>query len=144
MVKCDYKKLNIKNMKTQEKLSLLWIFVMFNYLYCDYLGLLEPGIIKQFSEGNIEGMEITAGFLLGASILMEIPIAMIILSRFLKYKLNRWLNIIAGLIMILAQCGSLFVGKPSINYTFFSVIEVTTLLSIIYIAWRWVNVSKEK
>lgn len=134
----------IKSMKIQEKLSLLWIFLMFNYFYCDYLGLLEPGILKQMMSGNIEGMQITPGFLLGASILMEIPIAMVILSRFVKRGLNRWFNIIAAVIMILAQCGSLFVGKPSINYTFFSVIEIATLIFIICIAWKWKSSSVEK
>ncbi len=31
-------------------------------------------------------------FLLGAAILMEIPIAMVLLSRILNYRTNRWAN----------------------------------------------------
>lgn len=56
-------------------LSTLWIFVMFNYLYCDVIALMNPQQLKQFINGNIHGIPITQGFLLGAAILMEIPIA---------------------------------------------------------------------
>ena len=57
-------------------------------------------------------IQLTEGFLLGASILVEIPIAMVLLSQILKYRANRWANIIAGTIMtavhsdLNAICGS--------------------------------------
>ena len=82
-------------------------------------------------------MKITQEFLLGASILMEIPIAMILLSRILKYKANRWANIIAGTIMTLSQVASLTVAKPTIYYAFFSIIEITTTIYIVWTAWKW-------
>lgn len=113
----------------EEKLSLLWIFVMFNYLYCDVLTLTDP--IKQI------GPELTQGFLLGASILMEIPIAMVILSRILKYKANRRVNIIAGMIMAVVQILTLFIGVPTIYYVFFSVIEIACVSFIVWTAWKW-------
>lgn len=114
---------------TGEKLSLLWIFVMFNYLYCDVLTLTDP--IKQL------GPDLTQGFLLGASILMEIPIAMVILSRILNYRANRLANIIAGMIMVIVQILTLFIGIPTIYYIFFSVIEIACVSFIIWTAWKW-------
>lgn len=113
----------------EEKLSLLWIFVMFNYLYCDVLTLTDP--IKQ------SGPELTQGFLLGASILMEIPIAMVLLSRILKYKANRYTNIIAGMIMVIVQILTLFIGIPTIYYVFFSVVEIACVSLIVWTAWKW-------
>lgn len=79
-------------MDTKVKLLTLWIFVLFNYLYADVLALMDPELFKQFITGNVGGIHFTQGFLLGAAILMEIPIAMIFLSRVLKYKANRSQN----------------------------------------------------
>jgi hypothetical protein len=110
-------------------LSTLWVFLMFNYLYCDVLTLTDP--VKQV------GPQLTQEFLLGASILMEIPIAMVLLSRILKYKANRWANIIAGTIMVAVQILTLFIGIPTIYYVFFSAIEITCALFIIWYAWKW-------
>jgi hypothetical protein len=115
----------------EEKFSLLWIFVMFNYLYCDVISVIDP--VKQI------GPELTQGFLLGASVLMEIPIAMVFLSRILKYKANRLTNMIAGSIMVIVQILTLFIGVPTIYYAFFSTIEIACVLFIIWTAWKWKN-----
>jgi len=114
---------------TGERLSLLWIFVMFNYLYCDVITLTDP--VKQ------SGPQLTQEFLFGASILMEIPIAMVLLSRILKYGANRWVNIISGTIMFIVQILTLFIGIPTMYYVFFSAIEIACVLSIVWIAWKW-------
>lgn len=122
----------------QVTLSTLWIFVMFNYLYCDILALMDPGLLNQFMTGNVGGIHVTQGFLLGASILMEIPIAMVLLSRVLKYRVNRWSNIIAGTIMTAVQFSSLFFGTtPTPYYIFFSIIEITSTSLIIWYALKW-------
>ena len=131
-------------MKTKEKLSLLWIFVTLNYLYCDVLGLMDASLIKELLTGKVGEMEMTAGFLLGASIMMEIPIVMVILSRFLKYKINRWLNIITGVVMAVIQIASLFIDIPTPSYIFFSAIEIITLVFIIRSAWKWKGLEGKK
>ena len=74
------------------------------------------------------------GVLLAFSILLEIPIAMIVLSRLLKYGPNRWANIIAGLITALWVIGG---GNASVSYVFFATIEVACMLLIIWYAWNW-------
>ncbi|MBN1217334.1 MAG: hypothetical protein JXM69_00275 [Anaerolineae bacterium] len=120
-------------------LSTLWIFAMFNYLYCDVMTVMDPVFLKQFMTGSAGGFQITEGFFLGAAVLMEIPIAMVLLSRVLKYRANRWVNIIAGTIMTLVQSLSLFVGEtpPTIYYVFFSAIEISCTLFIVWYAWTW-------
>ena len=121
-------------------LTTLWVFVMFNYLYCDVMALMDSVTLKQFLEGKAAGMDTTQGFFLTAAILMEIPMAMILLSMVLKYKANRWSNIIAGTIMTVVQFSSLFIGSaPTIYYMFFSIIEITCTSSIVWHAWRWRN-----
>lgn len=134
------------NKKTAEMkdrkvfLSILWLFALLNYLYCDVIALMDPELLKQFMAGNAGGITITGGFLLGASVLMEIPIAMILLSRILKYGANRWANIIAGTIMTVVQIASVSFGSsPTGYYIFFSIIEIASTLLIIWYAWKWPN-----
>jgi len=118
-------------------LSTLWIFVMFNYAYCDIMGLMDSSLLKQYLTGTVEGLELTPSFLLYGAILMEIPIAMILLSRILNYRVNRWLNIIAAFIKTVAMLLTFFVGTPSLYYAFFGTIEIATTVFIIYYAWTW-------
>jgi hypothetical protein len=125
-------------MKT--RLSTLWLFAILNYLYCDIVSLMDSGLLQQYLKGNVGGMQINQGFLLGASILMEIPIAMVLLSRLLGHKANRPANIIAGSIMTIVQVLTLFVGTAPANYyVFFSVIEIACTALIVWLAWKWVN-----
>ena len=117
-------------MDMKMKLSTLWIFAILNYLYCDVLGLTDPVKLKQLV--NETGpIQMTQGFLLGAAILMEIPIALVLLSRVLKYKPNRWANIIAGIIMSVVQILTLFIETPTSYYVFFSIVEIACTLFIV-------------
>lgn len=110
------------------RLSTLWVFMLFNYLYADVMGLFDPGLSSSMTEES----------LLAASFLMEIPIAMVLLSRILKYRPNRWANAVAGAFMALVQVATLFVGDgPTAYYVFFSAIEIPSLLFIVWTAWRW-------
>ena len=56
----------------------------------------RAGKLKQFLAGRVGGMEFTQGVLLAIGVLMEIPMAMVLLSRLLKYRTNRVANLGAG------------------------------------------------
>jgi len=131
----------MKKIDKKILLSTLWIFVTLNYLYCDLIGLMDSNLLNQYLKGTVEGMNIDSNFLFFAAILMEIPIAMVLLSRVLKQKTNRWANIIAGSIKTLVMIATLFVGTPTIYYMFFAIIEIATTTFIIWYAWNW-TVSK--
>lgn len=119
-------------------LSTLWIFAMLNYLYCDVMSLMDPNLLKQYLAGNVGGVQLTPGFFLGAAVLMEIPTAMVLVSRVQGYRANRWANLIAGAIMTVVQFSSLFFGSlPSVYYLFFSVVEIASTLFIVGYAWTW-------
>ena len=131
-------------MDRKTLLSTIWIFVVFNYLYCDVISLMDANLLKQYMTGGVGGLEITQGFLLGAGILMEISIAMVLLSRVLKYRANRWANIIAGTITTTVQLLTLFVGSsPTMYYIFFSIIEITCTALIVWYAWKWTNPERD-
>jgi len=126
-------------MNTRILLILLWLFYTVNFMYCDTLTKLELGVLKEIMTGFTAGgtVKITAGFLLGTAIMFEIPFLMIVLSWILKYRANRWANIIAGTLFIVAQIGSLFLGVPSPMYIFYSTIEIAALLLIVWNALKW-------
>jgi len=126
-------------MEIKRKLSLLWMFVTLNYIYCDIMTLMDPAMLNELLTGNVNGIDMDNNFLLGASVLMEIPIAMIVLSRLLNYKTNRWANIIAGCLKTIVMVITLFVGIPTSYYLFFGIIEIITTIIIIYCAWKWKN-----
>jgi hypothetical protein len=77
-------------MPMPQKLSLLWIFIMFNMVFADILSFMYPGVLKDVLTGYAGSIHFTAGFLLAAAVATEIPIAMIVLSRVLKHGANRW------------------------------------------------------
>ncbi|WP_407946141.1 DUF6326 family protein [Paenibacillus athensensis] len=56
----------------------------------------------------------TPRFLLLAAVLVEVPIAMVLLSRFLKQGIHRWANIIAGAFTILYVIGGGSVAPPGL------------------------------
>jgi hypothetical protein len=118
----------------KSKLSTLWVVATLNYLYCDVVTLMDPNLLKQFMAGNIGGVPVSQGFLLGAGVLVEIPIAMVLLSRILSSRPNRWANIIAGTAMTAVQLLSLLVKVPALYYLFFSIIEIACTSAIVWYA----------
>ena len=130
------------NSKTTEmkdmtaKLSTLWIVVMFNMLYADILSFMFSDFLKELMAGHAGGVQITQASMLVAAVVVEIPIVMILLSRTLKYKANRWANIIAGVITILFVVGG---GSTTLHYIFLATIEVVCASLIVWYAWKWTN-----
>ena len=123
-------KLKTTEMKDRKViLSTLWIFATLNYIYADVFTL--------FFNPAAHQMTITQGAVLVFAILMETAIAMVLLSRVLKYGVNRWANIIAGIIHTALVSWSLSVGTPLPFYIFFSSIEIACTLFIVWYAWRW-------
>lgn len=120
-------------------LSTIWVFVTFNYLYCDLIGLMDSNLLKQYLIGNVEGLVIDEAFLLYAGILMEIPIAMILLSRLLRDRINAWFNIVAGFIKTTVMLLTLFMGNTTQYYAFFAFIEICTTLYIMGIGIKWIR-----
>jgi hypothetical protein len=93
--------------------------------------------IKEYSElgGILLPLELLPSF----SIMVELAMVMILLSRLLKYKLNRILNIVLGIIIAALQTWGLASEGPTLLYYFFIIVEIATCISIAWIAWKWKN-----
>jgi hypothetical protein len=121
----------------REKLSTLWIFVMFNYLYADVIGLMKAETLQELITGYAGSMQITEGFLLSAAVLMETAIAMVLLSRILSYRANRWANIMVAVIFFAINV----IGLPTYPQAFDKFLNIVGLgfnLITIWYAWNWV------
>ena len=113
----------------KARLSTLWLFATLNYIYCDVVTLYDKAGTFNYNQG----------FLLGAALLVEIPIAMVLLSRILGYRANRLANVTTGAIMTVVQTVTLFVATPTMYYVFFSIIEIASTLAIVWYALKWHN-----
>jgi hypothetical protein len=116
------------------KLSTLWIVVMFNMVFADILTFVTPGALEEIMTGYAGEIQVTQGMLLIFAIFLEIPIVMIVLSRVLKYRANRWANIMAGAITLVFVVGG---GSTYLHYIFIATIEVVCMSLIIWYAWKW-------
>lgn len=118
-------------------LSTLWIFLLGTYAYSDITGFMDAALLNQYLAGEANGVRLTEGFLLGGAILMQIPIAMILVSRVLKHRLNRIANITAAALMGAVQLATLFVGSPTLAYMYSSVVIIGGCAYIVWYAWTW-------
>ena len=123
-----------KKLDTRVLLSTLWVVVMINMLKADILSLYIPGATEEVVKTSASTGAPIPPLMLGGAIMMEISIAMIILSRVLKYGLNRWLNIITAIITIIFVVGP---GASYPHYIFIAAVEVLCLALIIGNAWKW-------
>jgi hypothetical protein len=127
---------------SKERLSVLWIFALLNYLYADVVALFAIA----GSRNSFDPRPPWA--LMGAAVLMEIPIAMILACRLLPFRANRLANIIAGGFMTLVNGYLTFVapltgmGRPPAypEYLFFATIETVATSVIVWQAWTWSGV----
>lgn len=129
-------------MPIKDRLSTLWIVVMFNMAFADILGFIDPATLSQIaaastdgvSFGNVEGVVITPTLLLVAAVFIQIAILMIYLSKSLDRQANRIANMIAAVTTAIFIIGG---GSLSPHYIFFAAIEVLCLCYILILAWGW-------
>lgn len=120
----------------------LWIYLTANYIYCDVFTLHLAPYLEAFLSGQVGSMKITETFLLTFAVIMQIPVIMIVLSKVLTFKLNKYANIIAGVITTSVQVYTVTMGG-SLHYLFFSFFEIATGLLIIGLAITWKRESSD-
>lgn len=114
-------------MEMKARLSTLWIFVLLNLLFRDIHELFRPGLLQEMMTGTVNGVQMTQGVLLAGGIMLEFLIAMVILSRVLEYRANRWANMIVSAVAIPLVVGS---GPKDLDDRFFATVEVVALVGI--------------
>jgi hypothetical protein len=125
---------------TRERLSVLWIFALLNYLYADVIALWALLGAAPADTPHLGQMALA-----GSAVLMEIPIAMIVASRLLPFRANRLANIVTGIIVTVVNGFLTYVpplvgwGRPPAmpEYLFFATIETVATAAIVWQAWTW-------
>ena len=132
--------ISIKKIDPKVLFSALWIFLAVNYIYRDILTNMEPGTLQGYLAGKVGEITITQGFLLAGALMMEIPFAMVFLSRVLQGAANRWANCIAAFLMVVIEVGTMGLGTtPTLHYLFYSAIVIVCNLFIVWYAWKRYN-----
>jgi hypothetical protein len=125
----------VKKAATVDKkviFSTLWIFAIFNYLYNDIFSLYFVPNIQSDAVATASSQVLMFAFL------METAIAMVLLSRFLKYGANRWLNVIFGVVhTALVAYSVIGTTQQSFNIMFVAIEIACTLFITVYaLVWR--------
>lgn len=114
-------------------LSALWVSLMLTYFLGDVLRIFSG----DFKTGEIGGMQASQGLYLGLAILLLIPIVMVFLSLILKQPVNRWVNIIAAIILFVFNLIGL-PSYPSLYDKFLIVVGLVFNGLTVWYAWKWV------
>lgn len=125
-----------KKIDMKVLLSTLWIVVMINMLKADILSLFIPGVAEEVARTSASTGASIPQLMLTGAVLGQLGISMIILSRVLKYKINRWVNIAVAIVTIAYIWGGM-ASYP--HYIFIAIVETLCLLLIIGFAWTWRN-----
>ena len=118
-------------------LSTMWAFVLLNMVYADILGTLRPGYLDTLERLS---NELSSGTVLLFAVLMEVVIAMVLLSRVLNRKANRWVHSIAvpaSILWVVVPVLMPSLGTTPLSYVFFATVEVMAMVAILWYAWTW-------
>ena len=116
-------------------LSALWVAAMFVWQQGDVQRLYSSDFIP--GETKLEEMMSPEMLWFISAITMTIPVVMIILSLTLNYPVNRWANIIVGIV----YTGYNLIGLPrypSAYDKFLIFVSIVFTALIVWFAWKWV------
>ena len=117
------------------KLSVLWVARILTGLHGDVTRYLEPGMLESIIDGTLD-IPLTNEMLTGISAMMLLPIFMVFLSLELKYKPNRWLNIIVAVFFIIIDGIGFIIVRP-LYENIYAVGYVVFCALIVWYAWKW-------
>ena len=128
-------KVNIK-----IKLSALWASLIFFFIYGDIFYFYKAGQLESVMAGNVGPFQATQYTLVGLSLFMAVPFIMVFLSLVLKPNVNKWTNIIIGILYLIANAVSAFTDSMAF-FIIYGVLESAILILIIVFAFRWPKVN---
>ena len=104
---------------------------------CGHSGILCARNLEELISGEIAGIQMTQGLLVGSAILMLVPSVMVFLSLVLMAKANRLVNIIIGVVYIGVLGSTFFTGRNPAYYLLFATVKALLLVLVIWFAWKW-------
>lgn len=121
------------------KISALWLnYAMALSAYMT-IGILMPGVLSDLvNEGTMSGLTLTPEVLLAMAVLLLVPLLMAFAALVLKDSINRWANIIAGIVFFILELLELtdLTANPSAALALIWVWKTVVPLLIIWYAWK--------
>ena len=127
--------MHINTVDVRVILSALWVAAMFVWQQGDVQRLYSSDFIP--GETKLGEMMSPEMLWFISAITMTIPVVMIILSLTLNYPVNRWANIIVGIV----YTGYNLIGLPrypSAYDKFLIFVSIVFTALIVWFAWKWV------
>ena len=129
-------------LKYKIKISVLWISFAVCSSAAMIIWFIEPGILEQImTTGTIGNEKLTQVTIVSFALWWIIPLSMAFLTQILKWSLNRWLNLIIGLICAL---GTIFYFISNLVTGWFTVANFLILMFMFVItvlitwhAWKF-------
>ena len=121
------------------KISVLWLFTEVVPLVILVLFFFEPGAIEEVMSGVVAGHEMGPEFMLLFAIILLAPLIMAFLSLTLKDSMNRWANIIVGIVYTGLDLIEFIEGlaQPSAHGILLVGSVVVAPALIVWYAWKW-------
>jgi len=118
------------------RVSVLWLFVIVSDLTNIVMSLSYPGTLEELETyAETMGPEL----MLAGAVVALIPLVMAVLTLTLEGSINRWLNIISGVVFTLIFFGSaieLATSMPAAHIQLLSVAGIIASALIVWFAWK--------
>jgi hypothetical protein len=125
------------------RVSLLWLIYEMALSAYMSLGTLMPNVLKDFIDtGELTGIQVTPEILLLFAVLLMVPLVMAFVTVALGDAINRWANIVVGVVFIVLELLELtdLVANPSAATTLIWIWKTVAPILIVWYAWK----SKQK
>lgn len=116
----------------------MWLFKILADAIPAILALLEPGVIDQIRGGELYGMALVPEALFVIAVMLLVPLVMAFLTLVLEGTMNRWANIIVGIVF--AAIGILNFADPAVHTAHGILVGIALFVApllIVWYAWKW-------
>ena len=116
------------------RITVLWIIMAVAMSAHNVLNFLERNVVEQIWE-----MQMSAGMLVFMALFWLVPLIMAALTMILKDSVNRWMNIVIGVGLLLFNIGHLIehLTPPEVHQILILALTVVVSALVTWYAWKW-------
>jgi drug/metabolite transporter (DMT)-like permease len=127
----------LESLVSKMRISVLWFFVVVSDLANVLMSLAYPGVMEELmTAGESMGSEL----MFAGAIVILIPLVMAVLTLTLKDSMNRWLNIILGLVFTVIYFGNFVELSTTMPAAYILLLSIAGFIApalIVWYAWKW-------
>jgi hypothetical protein len=127
-------------LKYKIRISVLWIFLAVSTSAVMILMLMEPGIIEKTMAGELPGRKISEGMIILFATFWLIPLGMAFLTQIFKHSVNRWVNLIIGIVFVLSEIYNIInhisIGWLPLSFLLIVIFKIVVTVLIVWYAWK--------